>query len=266
MEQRTNIYFASDFHLGVPNREQSLAREKLLVSWLDEVKQDAREIFLLGDVFDFWFDYEYVVPKGFVRLLGKIAEITDSGIPVHMFPGNHDMWNNGYFEQELGVTFHAGFYQFKASGKQFLLHHGDGIGPGDHGYKFIKKIFTNSILQKLFKWFHPDLGVGLANFWSRQSSKKTRSKDAIYHGKNEEWLVQFCEDYPKENPDQPDYFIFGHRHLALDITLSNNKSRYLNLGDWLSQNTYAKFDGEDLKLYRYPAKGKHEIATNLPSG
>lgn len=232
---------------------------------MDDVKFTAQEIFLLGDVFDFWFDYKHVIPKGFVRLQGKIAEITDAGIPVHMFPGNHDMWLFGYFEKELGVTFHKDFHRFTANGKNFLLHHGDGLGPGDHGYKFIKKVFANRLLQKAFGFIHPDLGIGIANFWSRKSSNKTREKDAIYHGKENEWLVAFCEDQLRQEP-QLDYVICGHRHLPLDITLSNGNSRYINLGDWLSHYTYAVFDGEDVKLMHFSPSGEHEIAQNLPSG
>ena len=250
--------------MGVPDASTSLQREKKVVAWLDEVSKDASEIFLLGDVFDFWFDYNHVIPKGFVRLQGKIAEICDRCIPVHMFPGNHDMWMNGYFEKELGVRFHKDFYRFSSNGKNFVLHHGDGIGPGDHGYKFIKKIFTNRFLQRLFRWFHPDLGVGIANFWSRQSSKKTRAKDAIFQGQENEWLVSFSNDLIKE--EEVDYIVCGHRHLPLDILLNNGTSRYINLGDWLQHYTYAKFDGTDLKLYRFNGVGKHEIATNLPSG
>ncbi len=232
---------------------------------MNSIQPDAQEVFLLGDVFDFWFDYKHVIPKGFVRLQAKIAEFTDAGIPVHMFPGNHDMWLFGYFEEELGVTFHKDFYQFTSQGKQFLLHHGDGLGPGDHGYKFLKKVFGSSILQKAFGFIHPDWGIGMANFWSRTSSKKTREKDAIYHGKDKEWLVAFCEESLKEKP-ATDYFICGHRHLPLDITLSNGKSRYINLGDWLSHYTYACFNGTDLELMRFTAEGLHEKADNLPSG
>ncbi|MGB0165502.1 MAG: UDP-2,3-diacylglucosamine diphosphatase [Luteibaculum sp.] len=262
---RNHIYFASDFHLGVPDEKSSLEREKRVVAWLESIKDKAREIYLMGDLFDFWFDYKTVVPKGFIRLLGKIAELSDAGIQIHLFPGNHDMWMFGYFEKELNVTFHQDFYSFTAGNKNFLLHHGDGLGPGDHGYKFIKKVFANKGLQFLFKWLHPDVGIGIANFWSKQSSKKTRSKDAIYHGKEKEWLVSFCEEHLKKHPET-DYYIFGHRHLPLDITLANKRSRYINLGDWISHFTFAEFDGNDLRLMHFNASGQHEIARGLASG
>lgn len=217
----------------------------------------------MGDVFDFWFEYREVIPKGYVRLQAKIASLCDAGIPVHFFPGNHDMWQKDYFQKELGVRFHKDFYAFEANGKRFLLHHGDGIGPGDRGYKFLKGVFTNPFFRWLFRWLHPDIGIGIANFWSRQSSKKTRTQDAIYRGAENEWLVSFCNSYLDQ--EHKDYFICGHRHLPLDILLKNNTSRYINLGDWLSHYTFAVFDGTDLVLKSFKNGDLHETATDLPS-
>lgn len=240
------IYFASDFHLGAPDYESSLEREKIIVRWLDEVKQDASEIYLLGDVFDFWFEYRYSIPKGFVRLQGKLAEITDSGIPVHYFTGNHDMWVFDYIPKELGVNLIREPIIRDYSGKFFFIGHGDGLGPGDHGYKFIKKVFSNKLSQWAFARLHPNFGIWLANFWSNTSRNATIEE--TYLGDDKEFLIQFCKE--KLNHTHFDYFIFGHRHLPLDIAVSP-KSRYINLGDWIRYFTYATFDGENLELKSY---------------
>ncbi len=242
------IYFASDFHLGVPSKAASLEREKRIVRWLDQVKQDAAEIYLVGDIFDFWFEYRHAVPKGFVRLQGKIAEITDSGIPVHYFTGNHDMWVFDYIPEELGVSLFREPVEREYSGRKFLIGHGDGLGPGDKGYKFIKKVFSSKVCQWMFGKLHPDWGIGLANFWSGRSRETKSLPDEVFLGEENEWLVQYCKEVIKEK--HFDYFIFGHRHLPLDIKIGD-KSRYINLGDWIRYNTYAVFDGDHLLLKKF---------------
>ncbi len=218
------------------------------MAWLDYIKADAAEVYLLGDLFDFWFEYKYVVPKGFIRLLGKIAELCDSGIKVHVFVGNHDLWMWDYLPKELGVEVHRETIEITYGNKQFFIHHGDGKGPGDRGFKLMKKVFTNSFFQWCFRWIHPDVGVGLANFFSSQSGKKTRHKDAIFLGEEKEWLAQYAKR--KLETKHYDYFVFGHRHLPLTIQLTEN-STYINLGDWISHFTYAVFDGEELKLEKW---------------
>jgi UDP-2,3-diacylglucosamine hydrolase len=248
MKLQKKIYFASDFHLGVPNYEKSLEREKLIVNWLDEIKKDAEEIYLMGDVFDFWFEYKHSVPKGFIRLLGKIAEITDSGIPVHFFTGNHDMWMFDYLPKELNITIHRNPITKSFNNKKFYLGHGDGLGPGDQGYKFIKKVFSNKIAQWMFARIHPNFGIGMANFWSRKSRVSNGPKDEQFHGEENEWLVIYSKKILEK--EHFDYFVFGHRHLPLDIKLSEN-SRYINLGEWVNFNSYAVFDGEKLSLMKY---------------
>jgi UDP-2,3-diacylglucosamine hydrolase len=248
LKPNKKIYFASDFHLGVPTYEKSLEREKLIVKWLDEIKQDAEEIYLMGDVFDFWFEYKHSVPKGFIRLLGKIAEITDSGIPVHFFTGNHDMWMFDYLPKELNITIHRQPITKNYNGKKFYLGHGDGLGPGDHGYKFIKKVFANKFAQWMFARVHPNLGIGMANFWSRKSRVSNGPKDEAFHGEENEWLVIYSKEILKK--EHFDYFIFGHRHLPLDIKLTEN-SRYINLGEWVNFNSYAVFDGKELLLEKF---------------
>ena len=242
------IYFLSDFHLGAPNEAASLVREKKIIQFLDEIKHDALEIFVVGDLFDFWFEYKKVVPKGFVRILGKLAELTDMGIPVYFFVGNHDMWMKDYFQKELNISVFFEPKAFDLLGKQFLIGHGDGLGPGDHGYKFIKKIFRSKISQFLFGILPPVIGIGLANYFSRKSRAKTGNNDEIFEGEDKEWLVIYCKETLKKQAY--DYFIFGHRHLPLDIKL-NNESRYINLGDWITYFTYAEFDGNTLELKYY---------------
>lgn len=243
MNQKKKIYFASDIHLGLPNHEKSLKREKLFVKWLDEVKLDAKEIYLLGDIFDFWFEYKRAIPKGFSRFLGKICEITDSGIPVHFFTGNHDMWIFDYLPQETGVIVHKQPLVKEFSGKKFYLAHGDGLGPGDYSYKLLKRIFASKFSQWLFARFHPNLGIGIANSWSTHSrySRETRP----FEGEDKEWLVLYSKELLAK--EHYDFLVYGHRHQPSDIKL-NEKSRYINLGDWLSHYTYAEFDGENMSL------------------
>ncbi len=240
------IYFASDFHLGAPNEEISLKREKLLVKWLDEIKTDAEVIYLVGDLFDFWFEYDTAVPRGFTRFLGKLAELSDAGIPIHIFTGNHDMWMFGYLEKELNITLHREPINREYTGKKFFIGHGDGLGPGDHGFKVIKKVFANKMSQWMFAKLHPDWGIKLAQFWSGKS--RGNNEDEKYLGEDGEWLVQFAKE--KLKTEHYDYFIFGHRHLPLYMDVGND-SFYINLGDWISHNTYAVFDGEKLELKKY---------------
>ncbi len=243
-----HIYFLSDFHLGAPNYASSLVREKKIVAFLDSIKTTAAEIFIVGDVFDFWFEYKSTIPKGYTRLLGKLAELTDSGIAIHFFLGNHDMWMNGYFEKELNIPVYAEPKVFERFGKKLFIGHGDGLGPGDNGYKFIKKIFRNPICQWLFGALHPTWGIGLANYFSRKSRAKTGSSDAQFLGPDNEWLIIFCkETLAKEHFD---YFIFGHRHYPIDFELTPN-SRYINLGDWINYFTYAVFDGKTIQLKKW---------------
>lgn len=241
-----NIYFASDFHLGIPDSKRSLEREKLIVKWLDSIKKDASEIFIMGDMFDFWFEYKTVVPKGFTRLLGKIAELTDSGIPVSIFTGNHDMWMFDYLQNELGVTIYRQPITREFGGKKFFLAHGDGLGPGDHGYKFIKKIFASPVCQWLFARIHPNMGIGMANYWSRRS-RMVNGEQETFKGEENEYLVQFVKETLKR--EYYDYFIFGHRHLPLQIQIAN--SLYINLGEWVNYSSFAVFDGDKLELKNF---------------
>jgi UDP-2,3-diacylglucosamine hydrolase len=238
------IYFASDFHLGIPNHSESLLREKKIVRWLDHVGKDASQIYLLGDIFDFWFEYKHVVPKGYVRLLGKLAELTDKGIEITAFKGNHDMWMFGYFEKELNIPVISEALKFESGGKSFFLHHGDGLGSRDLGYKLIKKIFRNPISIWIFGKLPPRWGIGLANYLSSKSRLANSAKDEIYD-ESSEWLLQYCRETVQVTPY--DYMIFGHRHLPLDIKI-NDTARYINLGEWVHHFTYAVFNGDELAL------------------
>ncbi|MBV9987566.1 MAG: UDP-2,3-diacylglucosamine diphosphatase [Chitinophagaceae bacterium] len=242
------IYFLSDFHLGAPDYSSSLQREKKIVRFLDSIRHDAAEIFIVGDIFDFWYEYRKVVPKGYVRLLGKLAELTDAGIAIHVFVGNHDMWMSGYFEKELNIPVYHQPKTFDWNGKKFYLGHGDGLGPADYGYKFIKKIFRSPVCQWLFGQLHPSWGIGLANYFSRKSREKTGNSDEKFLGEENEWLAVYCKDILKH--EHFDYFIFGHRHLPLDLPLPGS-SRYINLGDWIRSFTYAVFDGDTVKLLKW---------------
>ena len=244
------VYFLSDFHLGAPNEVESRKREDRLVRFLQDARKDAGVIFIVGDIFDFWFEYKTVVPKGFVRILGTLAQIADEGIELHIFTGNHDLWMQDYLSKELNAKLYFEPQQFTIHNKQFLIGHGDGLGPGDNGYKRLKKIFTNPICQWLFRWLHPDAGIQLANYFSRKSRAKTGNADELFLGEDKEWLILYAKEQAKTMA--VDYFIFGHRHYAIDLRL-NEKSRYINLGDWIRLNTYAVFDGKDVQLLTWEA-------------
>tara|TARA_R110000868_G_scaffold136776_2_gene349850 strand:+ start:1519 stop:2289 length:771 start_codon:yes stop_codon:yes gene_type:complete len=242
------IYFASDNHLGAPAYEVSLPREKKFVSWLDEIKQDAAAIFLLGDLFDFWFEYKTVVPKGFTRTLGKLAELSDSGIPVYYFVGNHDLWMTDYFEKELNIPVYHNPKEFILNNTLFFIGHGDGLGPGDKGYKRMKKVFTNPFFKWLFRWIHPDVGMRIGHYLSVKNKLISGDDDAKFLGEDKEWLAQYSKKKLEEK--HRDIFVFGHRHLPLEISISNN-SKYINLGDWISHYTYGVFDGETFDLKKH---------------
>ncbi len=241
------IYFASDFHLGIVYKGDSLDREKIIVRWLDEIKKDATEIYLLGDIFDFWFEYKNVVPKGYVRLLGKLAEITDMGIPVHFFLGNHDMWMKEYFQKELNIIIHKKPLVKEYNKLRFLIGHGDGLGPGDYGYKFIKVILRNKICRFLFSNLHPRIAFTIANFFSALSRKTHIEEEKLFKGE-EERLLKFAKKIVVAQ--HYNFIILGHRHLPLDIKINEN-TRYLNAGDWIRNFSYIVFDGSNLELKKF---------------
>ena len=253
VEINKKIYFLSDFHLGAPNATDSLLREKKIIRFLEEIKTTAAQIFIVGDLFDFWYEYKKVVPRGYVRILGKLAAITDAGIPVHFFVGNHDMWMKDYFQQELNIPVYFEPVNFEFNGKKFLVGHGDGLGPGDKGYKFIKQLFRNKACKWLFGVLPPALGMGIAHYFSRKSRAQTGQTNEKFLGEDKEWLIIYCKQLLQK--EYFDYLIFGHRHLPIDFALTE-KSRYINLGDWIKYFSYAVFDGQNLELKYYKEMDK----------
>jgi UDP-2,3-diacylglucosamine hydrolase len=251
MTTNKKIYFASDQHFGAPTATLSLPREQKFVAWLDMVKKDAEVIFLVGDLFDFWFEYKTVVPRGFVRVLGKLAEIRDSGIPIYFFVGNHDLWMNDYFEKELNIPIYRDNREFTFNNKTFLIGHGDGKGPGDIGYKRMKKVFTNPICQWLFSWLHPDIGVKLGQYLSVKNKLISGDADVKFLGADKEWLLLYAKR--KLESKHYNYLVFGHRHLPMIVPVGEN-SDYVNLGDWISYFTYGVFDGETFELKTFEPK------------
>jgi len=245
---KNKIYFASDLHLGAPDYESSLQREKAFVRWLDQISVDASDLYLLGDIFDMWFDYKRVIPRGYVRLLGKLAELSDEGLQIHYFIGNHDMWVFDYFEKELNAKIYREPKEIKLGEKKLLIGHGDGLGTGDVSYKIIKRIFASKFDQWLFARLHPNFGLWLASFLSRRSRIANGDYDEQFHGEDKEMLVQYCKNLLQKK--HYDYFIFGHRHLKMEIKLSDN-STYINLGEWVKHKPYAVFDGEELQLLEF---------------
>ena len=242
------IYFCSDQHLGAPNDSESLVREKKFVQFLESIKNDCQAVFLLGDLFDFWFEYKEVVPRGFVRTLGKLAEFQDLGIPIYFFIGNHDLWMRDYLQVEVGAKIFRNPQEFRINDTQFFIGHGDGLGPGDKGYKRMKKLFTNPLAKKLFYLLHPDFAIWLGKYTSRKNKYISGDEDAQFLGEQNEWLVQYARR--KLADKHYDYFVFGHRHLPLEIDLGN-QSTYVNLGDWIQYFTYAVYDGKRFELREF---------------
>jgi UDP-2,3-diacylglucosamine hydrolase len=248
--QGKKIFFASDFHLGVPDAKSSLAREKLIVKWLDSIKTEAHTVFLLGDIFDFWFEYKHAIPKGFIRLQGKLAELTDAGIPVIFFTGNHDMWMFDYFPKELGIPIYRKPQALQVGTQTLMIGHGDGLGPGDRTYKFLKKFFDSTLCQWLFARIHPNLGIGIASYWSRRSRISNMKREEKFQGEEGEFLWTYCNEV--ESKQHYDFYVFGHRHLPLELKIGKN-SKYINLGEWVNFNSYAEYDGKQVVLKTFTA-------------
>jgi UDP-2,3-diacylglucosamine hydrolase len=239
------IYFASDFHLGVPDLKTTIEREKLLVKWMESIRHDAHCLYLVGDMFDFWFEYKYTIPKGFIRFLGKLAELRDAGLPIYFFTGNHDLWMFDYFQKELDIIIYTEPQELKIGDHRILIGHGDGLGPGDRYYKVLKSgLFANPFFQWMFARLHPNLGMYVAQKWSK-SSRIANMKREKFQSDQNEFLFQYCEGIEKK--EHHDFYIFGHRHLPLNLKVSNN-SRYINLGEWVNFSPYAVYDGKNIEL------------------
>jgi UDP-2,3-diacylglucosamine hydrolase len=238
------IYFASDFHLGLNTGVEPLTREKRVVQWLNSITHDAEEIYLLGDIFDFWWEYKHVIPRGFTRFLGTISSITDSGIPVHFFTGNHDMWAGDYLSKECGLIIHTEPFSISFGEKKFYLAHGEGLGTKSTIYKILLKIFRNKPLQVMYSALHPWIGVGFGHKWSL-SSRLGKGITTEFLGEEKEDLIRYAYSF-SEN-EKIDYFIFGHRHLEMNYKMRNG-SEIIFLGDWIKHSSYAEWDGETLTL------------------
>ena len=239
--KKEKIYFASDFHLGSPNYEESLKREKKIISWLNEIEVDAKKIYLLGDIFDFWFEYEKVVPKGFVRLLAKLADLVDKGIQIHFLVGNHDMWMRDYLEKEIGLKVHFKEFIVEEDNQLIFIGHGDGLGKGDYKYKILKSLFTSNLCKWLFSRLHPNFGIGLGQAWSNKSRKEKENLKS----EEKEILVCYCKEQQKNNP--VDYYVFGHRHIPMEVKI-DERANYINLGDWIHHYSYAVLSNKKLEL------------------
>ena len=242
--KKEKIYFASDFHLGSPNYEESLKREKKIISWLNEIEKDAKKIYLLGDIFDFWFEYEKVVPKGFVRLLAKLADLVDKGIQIHFLVGNHDMWMRDYLEKEIGLKVHFKEFIVEEDNQLIFIGHGDGLGKGDYKYKILKSLFTSNLCKWLFSRLHPNFGIGLGQAWSNKSRKEKENLKS----EEKEILVAYCKEQQKNNP--VDYYVFGHRHIPMEVKI-DERANYINLGDWIHHYSYAVLSDQKLELSKF---------------
>lgn len=241
------VYFASDFHLGVPDKKRSLERERKIIRWLDSIKNNAAAIFLVGDIFDFWFEYKHVIPKGFVRFQAKLLELKDNGIKVIFFTGNHDMWMFDYFEKEFDIPIYRSPETFRIAGKKVYVGHGDGLGPGDYFYKFLKFFFNSRFCKWAFSWLHPNIGIGIAQYWSGKSRLANDHTDDGYKG-DDEWLLQYCKELEGKNPH--DLYVFGHRHLPIEVEVGQN-SKYINLGEWVHHCTFLSIDSSSADLLTY---------------
>jgi UDP-2,3-diacylglucosamine hydrolase len=247
LKKGKKIYFVSDAHLGLPPAADSRIREMLLVNWLEEKKRDAAAFYLMGDIFDYWFEYKKVVPRGFVRLLGKLAEITDGGIPVYFFTGNHDVWVFNYLPEEVGLNIIRKPVSHIINGKKFYLAHGDGLGPSEYSYKLLKKIFTSPVLQWLYARIHPNSATGFAHRWSKKS-RFSKGNYTSWLGEEKEHLIIHSKSI--EEKEHFDFYIYGHRHVPRETRI-NDDSIVIYLGDWFVNFTYAEFDGEEVSLRYY---------------
>lgn len=252
LEEGKKIYFVSDAHLGLPPERKSKEREKLLVKWLQEKRKDAGAFYLMGDIFDYWFEYKKVVPRGFVRLLGKLAELTDAGIPIFFFTGNHDVWVFDYLPRETGIVIHKKPDIHTYNNQRFYLAHGDGLGPGGKRFKFLKKIFKSKTLQWLYARIHPNTATGFAHRWSKKS-RFSKGNYVPWLGEEKEHLVIHSKSI--ESKEHNDFYVYGHRHVPKEHML-NNKSKLVYLGDWFVNFSYAEYDGKDLKLKFYRKENK----------
>ena len=241
-------YFVTDAHLGSLVFKDKRENEKKLVHWLESIKNDCEALYMLGDMIDFWFEYKMAVPKGFTRFFGKLAEFTDSGIPVYWFTGNHDIWLFNYVQDELGVTVVKDSLETTIYGKKFLMAHGDGLGDPTLNFRILRAIFHNKVCQSLFGSLHPQIGLTFGMKWAKKSRLKRGEGPEVYYGEDKEYLVKYAKKHAAEaGENAPDYYIFGHRHIILDLYITK-KSRIIILGDWFCLFSYGVLDENGFEI------------------
>ncbi|MBN2350094.1 MAG: UDP-2,3-diacylglucosamine diphosphatase [Bacteroidales bacterium] len=261
MTEKKKIYFISDLHLGLYPPEKSAEREKLLVQWLEDIKPETAELYLMGDIFDFWHEYKRVAPRGFTRFIGKLAELSDNGTQIFYFTGNHDVWVYDYLPKEVGLTLYRTPIIKTLQGLKFFLAHGDGLGPGDFSYKILKRIFTNRLLQWFFARLHPNFAMAIGHTWSKKSRYAKGIVAEPYRGDYNEFQIVFARK--KLQHAYFDFFVFGHRHIPSDVTI-NEKSRVINLGDWINNYTYGVLEDGDFQLKSlYPENEKNIVRRKI---
>ncbi len=252
-----NVYFLSDAHLGSRAIKSGRTHERRLVNFLDSIKHKASAIYLLGDMFDFWWEYKTVVPRGYTRFLGKLSELTDMGVDVHFFIGNHDVWCYTYLQEECGVILHKEPLTTEIYGKEFYLAHGDGLGDPNKTFKFLRGAFHDPTLQKMFANLHPRWALEMGLRWAKRSRLKHEQEgEPQYLGEDKEYLILYSKEYLKDHPNI-NFFMYGHRHILVDLMLSRT-CRLMILGDWINYFSYAVFDGENIFLEQY-VEGETEL-------
>lgn len=242
------MYFASDFHLGIPTKEESLVRERKIIRWLESIRHDAAHIFLVGDIFDFWYEYRKVIPKGFIRFQGKIAELVDAGIPITFFSGNHDIWMFDYFTEELGIPVYRRTQEVQINNLRLQVGHGDGLGPGDYSYKILQKLFESKFCQFLFSRIHPNFSLGFGHMWSMSRKKKHHYQAPPFIKKENEYIWHYC--VAEEKKEHHDFYLFGHRHIPMKLEVGD-QAHYINIGEWLWSCTYGVCDGNTVELLKF---------------
>lgn len=245
--ERKYTYFISDLHLGASYIKDPHQHERRIADWLRSIEPEAKALYLVGDVLDYWYEYREVVPRGYVRFFGALAELADKGVETVWLKGNHDIWIFDYLPRELSVKVVDGLFSTVIDGHKFVMEHGDGVGDLRPSFKLMRRIFRNRLCQWLFSGIHPRWTIPFAHRWSAHS-RLTGYEEQLTELPADDVLLKFCETYQLEHPSSPaDYFVFGHRHILIDRRLSDS-SRMIVLGDCFKHFSYGRFDGKELSL------------------